>query len=139
MAESLAHITFVRKIVSYMSKTLPSYQDAVTQADLAEYGKRTPQVVGGYYPDVYYRTPSCFAIGEAKTDEDIDNHHTAAQIRCYIEELRSGIQQEKHLILSSSVYSFAMIKNMVYRMKEKENLSDITFHIIDNISRSATL
>ncbi len=137
MAESLAHITFVKNIVAYLRKVVPSYQDGVTQADLAEYGKRTPQVIGGYYPDVYYRTPSFFLIGEAKTDNDIDNYHTNAQLNSYIEELRSGYQNEKHIVLSASIYSFAMLKNMIVHKKEKEDLRDITFHIIDNYSRAA--
>ena len=139
MAESLKHIEYVRKIVSYLESTMPSFQTALIQADLAEYGKRTPQVIGGYYPDVYYRSLNCFIIGEAKTDSDIDNHHTNAQIDSYILELRTGCQEEKHIILSTSVYSFAMLKNMIVRRKEKDPLSDITFHIIDNISRTAIL
>lgn len=139
MSESLAHIEYVRKIVSYMEANFPSYQESVVQADLPEYGKRTPKVIGGYYPDVYYRTPSLFIIGEAKTDQDIDNYHTNNQIDSYIIELRTGIQKEKHIILSSSVYSFAMLKNMIVHRKKKEELSDITFHIIDNIARTATL
>lgn len=139
MAESLDHIKFVRKIVSYIEETCSSCQLGMMQADLAEYGKRTPQVIGGYYPDVYYRTPSCFIIGEAKTDKDIDNHHTCDQIGSYILELRTGMQEEKHLILSTSVYSFAMLKNIIARRKREENLSDIKIHIIDNISRVAVL
>lgn len=139
MAESLAHINYVRKIVSYLPRVIADYQDMVTQADLAEYGKRTPQVIGGYYPDVYYRTPDTFVIGEAKTDNDIDNHHTMAQIDCYIAELKTGSQPQKHIILSSSVYSFAMLKNMIVRKKEREELTDITFHIIDNIARTAII
>lgn len=139
MAESLDHIKYVRRIVSYMEVTFVSYQMGMMQADLAEYGKRTPQVIGGYYPDVYYRTTSCFIIGEAKTDNDIDNHHTNEQIESYILELRTGLQNEKHLILSTSVYSFAMLKNMIARKKREENISDIKIHIIDNISRVAVL
>ncbi len=139
MAESQKHIEYVKKIISYMESIMPSFQKAVIQADLAEYGKRTPQVIGGYYPDVYYRTLNCFIIGEAKTDSDIDNHHTKAQIDNYILELRTGCQKEKHIILSTSVYSFAMLKNMIVRIKEKESLPDITFHIIDNYTRTATL
>ena len=139
MPESLAHIQYVRKIVSYMKATFPSCQESVVQADLPEYGKRTPKVIGGYYPDVYYRTVSLFVIGEAKTDQDIDNYHTNNQIKSYIDELRTGSQKEKHIILSSSVYSFAMLKNMIVRRKKDEDLSDITFHIIDNIARIATL
>jgi hypothetical protein len=69
-----------------MLSSVPECQQRMIYADLAEYGKRTPQVIGGYYPDVYYRTPSYFLIGEAKTDGYIDNFHTNAQIDCYIQE-----------------------------------------------------
>lgn len=139
MAESLAHIIYVKKIISYLPKIIPSYQEDMIQADLADYGKRTPQVIGGYYPDVYYRTTSFFLIGEAKTDNDIDNRHTNQQINSYIEELRTGSALEKHIVLSSSVYSFAMLKNMIVRKKEREQIKDITFHIIDNITRIAVI
>ena len=139
MAESLAHISYVKKIISYMLASVPECQQCMIQADLADYGKRTPQVTGGYYPDVYYRTPSYFLIGEAKTDGDIDNHHTNAQIDCYIQELRFGFQKEKHLVLSSSLYSFAMLKNMIALKKRCEDLNDIKFHIIDNIAQVAIL
>ena len=139
MAESLAHITYVRRIVSYMLASVPECQHSMICADLAEYGKRTPQVIGGYYPDVYYRTPSYFLIGEAKTDGDIDNYHTNAQIDCYIQELRLGPQKEKHLVMSSSIYSFAMLKNMIALKKRGEDLNDIKFHVIDNIGQVAIL
>jgi len=139
MAESLAHITYVRRIVCYMLSSVPECQQGMIYADLAEYGKRTPQVIGGYYPDVYYRTPSYFLIGEAKTDGDIDNFHTNAQIDCYIQELRLGPQKEKHLVISSSIYSFAMLKNMIALKKRCEDLNDIKFHIIDNFGQVAVL
>lgn len=139
MAESLAHISYVRRIVNYMLTSVPGCQQRMIQADLAEYGKRTPQVFGGYYPDVYYRTPSYILIGEAKTDGDIDNYHTNAQIDCYIQELRLGPQKEKHLVLSSSLYSFAMLKNLIALKKRSEDLNDIKFHIIDNIAQIAIL
>ena len=38
MAESLDHIKYVRRIVSYMEVTFVSYQMGMMQADLAEYG-----------------------------------------------------------------------------------------------------
>jgi hypothetical protein len=122
-----------------MLSSVPECQQGMIYADLSEYGKRTPQVIGGYYPDVYYRTPSYFLIGEAKTDGDIDNFHTNAQIDCYIQELRLGPQKEKHLVISSSIYSFAMLKNMIALKKRCEDLNDIKFHIIDNFGQVAVL
>lgn len=138
MAESLAHMTYVRKIVSYVESNFAFCQDNVIQADLAEYG-RTPQVVGGYYPDVYVRTPNIMIIGEAKTDKDIENPHTEAQLNCYIDEVRTALFQEKHIILASSLYSFIMLKNLIARRKKKENLTDIKFHILDNYTKVAVI
>lgn len=138
MAESLAHVTYVRKIVSYIENHFAPSNRLVVQADLAEYG-RTPQIIGGYYPDVYVRTPNLIIIGEAKTDKDIENPHTEAQLMCYIDEVRTATFQEKHIVLSSSLYSFAMLKNMVVRRKKNDNLSDITFHILDNYTKVAVI
>lgn len=137
MAESLAHISYVRKIVEYMAKAINNCQLPLIQADLAEYGKRTPQVIGGFYPDVYYRTPNTIVIGEAKTDDDIDRKHTDEQINSYIMEARTATNHQRHIILATSIYSFAMWKNKIVRLKKQNNLSDITFHIIDNISHFA--
>lgn len=139
MPESMSHMSYVRKIVFYMETSIESCQKGMIQADLAEYGGRTPQVIGGVYPDVYYRTPDTFVLGEAKTDDDIERQHTDEQLRNYIKELRTATEHKKHLILATSVYSFAMWKNKIVRLKKNEQLNDIIFHIIDNLSRKAVL
>lgn len=138
MAESLAHMTYVRNIASFVESRFPECQQPVLFADLPEYG-RTPQVMGGHFPDLYARTPRVFIIGEAKTDRDIDNPHTASQIECYIKELRTAISQEKHLVLATSFFAFPTLKNMIVRKKMREGIEDITFHVLDSNNRIETI
>ena len=137
MAESQVHMELVRKIVSYSENHFPECHRPVICADLPEYG-RTPQVYGGHYPDVYAKTTHIMVLGEAKTDNDIDNTHTAKQIDCYIQELRAA-SCERHLVVSTSMYAFAMMKNMLARKKIREDINDVTFHVLDNISRVEVL
>lgn len=136
MAESLKHIEYVKKITTYMVENIPKCEESLIQVDLAEYESRTPKVIGGNIPDVYYKTLDTFVIGEAKTDNDIERQHTDEQINNYIREVRTGTHHQKHIILATSLFSFAMWKNKIVRMKRKENLNDITFHVIDNINHS---
>jgi len=139
MPESATHMNYVRKIVSYMTTAIESCQEGMIMADLAEYGKRPPKVIGGVFPDVYYRTPDTFVIGEAKTDDDIERSHTDEQLNNYIKELRTADGHKKHLILATSVYSFAMWKNKIVRLKRNGEYDDIKIHIIDNLSKKAVL
>lgn len=136
MAESKAHMDFVRKIVSYIGTSIPACDKALIQAELPEFYSRTPRVIGGYYPDVYHKNSRSIIIGEAKTDNDIETTHTEEQINCYIEEVRC-YDIERHIVLCSSVFSFAMLKNMILRKKRHMNLDDITFHILDVYAKQA--
>ena len=136
MAESKAHMDFVRKIVSYIETSIPACDKALIQAELPEFYSRTPRVIGGYYPDVYHKNSRSIIIGEAKTDNDIETTHTEKQINCYIEEARC-YDVERHIVLCSSVFSFAMLKNMILRKKRHKNLDDITFHILDVYAKQA--
>lgn len=138
MAESLAHVSYVRRMVSYVETIVPDFAQSLLYADIPDFPTRTPQVVGGYYPDLFYKSLNVLIIGEAKTDNDIDNEHTLAQLDSYIEETRTFLGQ-KHIILCSSILSFSMIKNMVIRKKRRESLSDVVFHVLDNYQNVAVI
>lgn len=139
MPESQYHINYVKKIVSYVESTFSADEVAFLLSDSTDCPERCPKVIGGFVPDVYVKTARCAIIGEAKTDNDIENDHTAAQINSYIEELRSHTECSKHIILCSSMLLFATLKNMIIRKKRKEPLDDITFHILDNYKNIATI
>ena len=139
MPESQYHINYVKKIVSYVESTFSADEVAFMLSDSADCLERCPKVIGGFVPDVYVKTARFAIIGEAKTDNDIENGHTAAQINSYIEELRSHTGCSKHIILCSSMLLFATLKNMIIRKKRRESLDDITFHILDNYKNIATI
>lgn len=128
MAESSLHMNLVRNIVDYIT-TIPYVMPELIESDLPEYSSRTTQALNRYYPDVYYCDNSSIIIGEAKTDNDINNTHTMSQLDAYIAHLRI-FNLKRHLILSGSFYAFPELKNLIIRKKRKENISNIVFHII---------
>ena len=127
----MAHMEYVERMVKYAETIPQQFASSMMNADLASYGHRTPKVVDGFYPDLYYYDLHCVIIGEAKTTDDVDKEHTMNQLDSYIKEIRT-YNCEKHIILCSSIIAFAQIHNMVVRKKRKESIHDITFHIIDN-------
>lgn len=138
MAESLLHMELVRIIASYTETITPSFVSSLLDADLPEYGQRTPRVFNGYYPDIRYRDKYIIALGEAKTDHDILNEHTEGQLAAYIEEVRSYALQ-RHIIYCVPFVSFIQVKNLLRRLKSQNRLNDIVFHVLDNFNRAATL
>ena len=137
MAESAAHMEFVRGIVNYISKW-PDCVPEMIEVDLPEFSGRTTQALNKFYPDVYYRDFDKIIIGEAKTDNDIDNSHTHSQLDAYI--AHTGIFcLERHIILSGSFYAFSELKNIVIRKKRKEHLMDVTFHILSPLHKPAVI
>lgn len=128
MGESIMHMNLVRNIVEYIS-AMPSVMSELIESDLPEYSSRTTQALNKYYPDVYYRDNSSIIIGEAKTDNDINNKHTMSQLEAYIAHL-SIFNLRRHLILSGSFFAFPELKNLILRKKLKGNIVNIDFHII---------
>lgn len=137
MAESLLHMDLVRKIALYINRITPDFSASLLDAELPEYG-RTPQCLYGYYPDVRYRDNKSIIIGEAKTQYDIANDHTEAQLNAYIDELQT-YNLQRHIIYCVPFVSFAQMKNALRRIKEQRKLTNITFHILDNFDRVSLL
>ena len=131
MAESLQHKEYVSRIVSFI-ETIPDCCSDLIEADLLGFNTRTTKV-GRYFPDVYYRDFNSLIIGEAKTDNDIENEHTAKQIESYIDEANQ-FNGTKRIIFSTSFYSSASLYNVVARIIRNQNISDISFFIIDPIN-----
>jgi hypothetical protein len=131
MAESLSHMEYVERMVKYVETIPLQFVASMMYVDLASYGQRTPKIINGYYPDLYYYDLHCVIIGEAKTTNDIDNEHTMAQLDSYIKEIRT-YNCERHIIVCSSIIAYAQINNLVIRKKRRENIQDITFHVMDN-------
>ncbi len=137
MAESRLHKQLVRSIVSYI-ETIPNCCADFIEADLDNYNTRTTRVVGGYYPDVFYKDTNKIIIGEAKTENDLINPHTLNQLLSYIEEV-SLFDGERHIVLCVPFIAYFSLFNYVNRLVEKENVKNVTYHLLSDNSISEIL
>ena len=137
MAESRLHKQFVRSIVSYL-ETIPYCCVDFIEADLDNYNTRTSRVVGGFYPDVFYKDSKTIIIGEAKTENDLINPHTQDQILSYIEEVKL-FDGERHIVLCVPFIAFCSLFNYVNILIEKQNVKDVTFHLLSDNTNTEIL
>ena len=95
MSQSEAHRRLVLATSLALQRRSP---DVLVQTDLQELpGDPVPPLIGGYRPDIIARGSGTYPdviIAEAKTDRDVDNHHTLSQIAAfldYLDAMRSGV------------------------------------------------
>jgi len=128
--ESLTHMSFVKKIADYVSTIPQDFTRNLLCVELPGEYNRCPQIIGGSIPDVFYNDSNYIILGEAKTDNDIDQEHTQRQLNDYINEART-YNADRNIILCTSIMGFSRMKNIIVTKKMKEQLDDIKFHVID--------
>lgn len=128
--ESLTHMSFVKKIADYVSTIPIDFTRNLLCVELPGEYNRCPQIIGGSIPDVFYNDSNYIILGEAKTDNDIDQEHTQRQLNDYINEART-YDADRNIILCTSIMGFSRMKNIIVTKKMKEQLNDIKFHVID--------
>lgn len=128
--ESLSHMTFVKKIADYVSTIPEDFTRNLLCVELPGEYDRCPQIIGGSIPDVFYNDSNYIILGEAKTDNDIDQEHTQRQLNDYINEART-YDADRNIVLCTSIMGFSRMKNIIVIKKMKEQLDDIKFHVID--------
>lgn len=128
--ESLTHMTFVKKIADYVSTIPEDFTLNLLCVELPGEYNRCPQIIGGSIPDVFYNDSNYIFLGEAKTDNDIDQEHTQRQLNDYINEART-YDADRNIVLCTSIMGFSRMKNIIVIKKMKEQLDDIKFHVID--------
>ena len=91
MGESQNHQDLVQRTYRYLADRYPPHDGYAifTDAPATPRGEK-PRKIGGFLPDVLAMdVPTTFyAIGEAKTAADLENVHTAAQLRAFLLHLR---------------------------------------------------
>ena len=128
--ESLTHMSFVKKIADYVSTIPQDFTRNLLCVELPGEYHRCPQIIGGSIPDVFYNDSNYIILGEAKTDNDIDQEHTQRQLNDYINEART-YDADRNIVLCTSIMGFSRMKNIIVTKKMKEQLDDIKFHVID--------
>ena len=128
--ESLTHMSFVKKIADYVSTIPGDFTRNLLCVELPGEYNRCPQIIGGSIPDVFYNDSNYIILGEAKTDNDIDQEHTQRQLTDYINEART-YDADRNIVLCTSIMGFSRMKNIIVTKKMKEKLDDVKFHLID--------
>ncbi len=137
MAESSEHIDYVKKIAKYVSLLTSVEISSNLLVDLPEYSNRPDRTIGNFIPDLFYKDSRCLIIGEAKTENDIDRKHSKEQYESYIREA-SLFDGESHIIICTSLYSFARLKNIIKKIKLEEN-SSAKLHLLNDIGEASIL
>lgn len=128
--ESLTHMAFVKKIADYVSTIPEDFTRNLLCVELPGDYNRCPQIIGRSIPDVFYNDSDYIILGEAKTDNDIDQEHTQRQLNDYINEART-YDADRNIVLCTSIMGFSRMKNIIVTKRMKEQLDDIKFHVID--------
>lgn len=128
MAESRLHKNLVRCIVSHI-EAIPNCCVDFIEADLENYNTRTTRVVGGFYPDVYYKDTDSIYVGEAKTEQDLINTHTTHQLLSYVDEVNL-FNGKRHIILCVPFVASSTLYNYINRIIEQHNIANVCFHLI---------
>lgn len=128
--ESLTHMAFVKKIADYVTTIPEDFTRNLLCVELPGEYNRCPQIIGRSIPDVFYNDSKYIILGEAKTDNDIDQEHTQRQLNDYINEART-YDADRNIVLCTSILGFSRMKNIIVAKKMKEKLDDVKFHLID--------
>ena len=119
-----------QKIADYVSTIPHDFTRNLLCVELPGEYNRCPQIIGGSIPDVFYNDSDYIILGEAKTDNDIDQEHTQRQLNDYINEART-YDADRNIVLCTSIMGFSRMKNIIVTKKMKEQLDDVKFHVID--------
>lgn len=111
--ESQAHKEYVQNAIDYIKRVF-GVSDSQIAADLGDASMLPPKSIDGFRADIYVNTPSMIIIGEAKTDNDINNNHTLAQFASYVREARL-YDKKRHIVMSGSMAAYPSIRNFIRR------------------------
>ena len=135
--ESQAHKEYVQNAIDYIKRVF-GVSDSQIAADLGDASMLPPKSIDGFRADIYVNTPSMIIIGEAKTDNDINNNHTLAQFASYIREARL-YDKKRHIVMSGSMPAYPSIRNFIRRYRKRNDVPGITFHTVDPYKKGEVL
>ncbi len=129
MSQSEAHRTLVEMVTTAIEKR---HQGIVAIADLQlSPGDELPPLIDGFRSDVYARNNQMglIIIGEAKTDNDIDNRHTYDQITSFINYLER--QKKGNLILAVTGISADRAKTLLRFIRRELGVEKTIMEVFD--------
>ena len=121
MAESAAHMEYVRIIQGHVRSMLPECENIHVLVDSPYVKETPPHIINNFRPDLYYCHNDHLIIGEAKTDDDFNRPHSIEQYLSYLRECHSFLG-DSLLILSGSWRISASFANLMRNMQAQNNL-----------------
>ena len=129
MAESILHTNLVREIINWVKINCSSNDYYLIQSDLPENKKYSkPPLVLGFYPDVFVNFNKTI-IGEAKTRDDINNHHTIQQINAYLKYLSKKKNSLFIFACPWEVYEESF--NLINKIQQETEANNVEIQIIN--------
>lgn len=132
MSQSEAHKGLVEDTAQALAIRFPGISLSV---DLQKSpGDEIPPLIGNFRPDIYAKLPKLdmIIIAEAKTDRDIDNWHTHAQIRAFITYM-NDLQGEGKLILAVAGNSANSAKTLMRFIFSEITVTDMHIEVYDGL------
>lgn len=117
MSESIEHQNFVKRIIEYVRRIVPSETYDKIYADLPEYTKPS-LAYDSYIPDVLYSYQGMLVVGEAKTFDDYNREHSRKQYEAYIKECKK-YPGEAVVVVAVPWQLFITAKNHFVLLKRK--------------------
>lgn len=135
--ESQAHREYVQNAIDYIKRKF-GVADCQIAADLGDASMLPPKTIDGFRADIYVNTNTLIIIGEAKTDDDIVNNHSFAQLASYVKEVKTQ-EKERHIIMSGSMLGYPTIRNFIRRFRKRNDVPGITFHAVDPLNKGEVI
>lgn len=125
--ESRKHQELCRRVFSRFSKRFLQNSSIFAQT-LALPRFYPPQPINGYIPDILIlnKTSTNSIIGEAKTEEDINNSHTADQLEAYL-SFSYGFKNFK-VFYEVDIVCVSLLRHLFYKARISRNL-----HVLRNV------
>ena len=135
--ESHAHKEYVQNAIDYIKRKFDLSNSQIA-ADLGDANMLPPKTVDGFRADIYVNTSQYIIIGEAKTDNDVNNNHTLAQFASYVKEAKSFDKERQSSCLALSLHDL-LYETLSRDSAKKNDVPNITFHTVDPMIKGEIL
>lgn len=134
MGESRTHMTLVQLVLRDVLSRLAPEERPCVFVDTPETGI-APPVVGGYHPDVYFRSQKRLIIGEAKTGQDLYRPHSLMQLAAYYDECHM-FSGDAEIVVAVPWTALQSTLNFYRRLTRRNGSSSVSITILDERGKS---
>jgi hypothetical protein len=131
--ESEKHSRLVHSLIEWTSDTYfaGDIGDILVHSHAGTY-KSVPPSIGGHIPDICAKIPSSNTtlIGEAKTQNDIDNDHTRSQFIAYLNHCR---QLESGLIVIAVPWQYVNFTRRIVALLQNRLSTNVECVFLDKL------